>query len=405
MSTSIGYVAKVFPRLSETFVLNEIRQLERDGTRVHVFSLHAPPADVPHRALHELGAEVTCVETTPGADDDHLRRATIAARARLATDGIDGDRLAPRKYVRLALQLVEAARGLGLGRLHAHFASRAAHVAMLAAPVLGVPFSFTAHAKDIFHEEVDRDLLRVKMREADRIVTVTDYNRRVLLDVGAGLPLLERKATRIYNGVDLTMFRVQASTPAAPRILGVGRLVEKKGFPILVEACARLRARGIGFACDIVGAGPQEALLREAIDATNLGTSVTLLGALPLEAIAETMRGASVVVLPCIRAADGNVDALPTVLLEAMASGVPVVSTRLSGIPEIIVDGETGFLVPAGDPEALSEALGRVLADPIRAFAMGRAARTRAERLFDLRKNVATLRTWLTAAETTAIAG
>jgi glycosyltransferase involved in cell wall biosynthesis len=405
VTTSIGYVAKIFPRLSETFVLNEIRQLERDETRVHVFSLHAPPADVPHRALRELRAEVTCVEATPDPHEEHLRRATMAARARLATDGIDGDRLAPRKYVRLALQLVEAARGLGLGRLHAHFASRAAHVAMLAAPILGVPFSFTAHAKDIFHEEVDRDLLRVKMREADRIATVTDYNRRVLLEIGADLPLLERKTMRIYNGVDLTLFRVQAAAPAAPRILGVGRLVEKKGFPVLVDACARLRASGVPFACDIVGAGAQEALLRATIEASHLGDAITLRGALPLEAVAETMRAATVVVLPCIRAADGNVDALPTVLLEAMATGVPVVSTRLSGIPEIIVDGETGFLVPPGDPGALADALDRLLADPTHAFDMGRAARARAERLFDLRKNVRTLRTWLTAAEPTAIAG
>src|SRR5262249_13421944 len=136
VAPSIGYVAKVFPRLSETFVLNEIRQLERDGTRVHVFSLHPQPVDVPHRGLDDLQAEITCVEALAAPTENAIRRATAAARVRLASEGIDGDRLAPRKYVRLALQMAGAAHDLGLGRLHAHFASRAAHVAMLAAPLL-----------------------------------------------------------------------------------------------------------------------------------------------------------------------------------------------------------------------------------------------------------------------------
>jgi len=393
----IGYVAKMFPRLSETFVLNEIRQLERDGARVHVFSLQQQAVQVPHGALSELEAPITYVDTTAQPDPEALRRATAAARRRLATVDIGDDRLVPRKYVRLALQLVAAAQGLGLGRLHAHFGSRAAHVAMLAAPLLRLPFSFTAHAKDIYHEEVDRELLRIKLREADRVVTVTDYNRRVLLDIGAGLPAIATKVMRLYNGVDLTMFHpMPLAPPPVPYVLAVGRLVEKKGFPILVEACAALRGRGRVFSCEIVGAGPQEEILRGAIDAAGVDDCVGLRGALALEDIAQAMRRASVLVLPCIQAADGNVDALPTVLLEAMASGVPVISTRLSGIPEIIADGETGYVVPPGDSTALAAAIDRVLADPAHARRMGAAGRARAERLFDLRTNVATLREWLT---------
>jgi len=219
------------------------------------------------------------------------------------------------------------------------------------------------------------------------------------------LPAIETKVARLYNGVDLTMFHASTNPPPAARILAVGRLVEKKGFPVLVDACAHLRARGLAFTCDVVGAGPQEDVLRRAIDAAGLGDRIVLRGPLALEAIAETMREATTVVLPCIRALDGNVDALPTVLLEAMASGVPVISTRLSGIPEIIADGETGYLVTPGDAAELADTLARLLTDPERVRRMGRAARVRAEHLFDLRTNVATLRGWLAAGDDPAPTG
>ena len=388
----VGYVVKVFPRLSETFVINEIRELERRGVEVSIFTLHAPAAEVPHRLLATLRAPITRVDALPEPSDAECRTASAALRRLLPEAAALGDRLLPRKYVKLALQLASAARGTPPARFHAHFASRATHVAMLASLLLGVPFSFTAHAKDIYHHEVDPDVLRVKMCAAELVVTVSDYNRRTLLSLGEDLPDLERKLVRLYNGVDLTLFHPAGDERPPARIFGIGRLVEKKGFPTLVRACALLEARGVPFTCEVIGSGPEEPLLRETIGNLGLDRVVRLRGGLPLEEVAAEVRRASVVVLPCIVAADGNVDALPTVLLEAMASGVPVVASAISGVPEIVVDGETGYLVPPGDAAPLADAIERVLRDPGAADRLGRAGRERAERLFDLRRNVARLR-------------
>ncbi len=393
----VGYVAKVFPRLSETFVLNEIHELERQGVEVHVFSLHPPPAVVPHHLLGDLRAPITCVENC--AEPSRTRRAEAMATlcAGFPAEESMGDRLFPRNYVRLAARLAAAAQGLALGRFHAHFASRAAHVAMLGSRLAGVPYSFTAHAKDIYHEEVDQELLRLKLRHADLVVTVSEFNRRTLLRIGSGIPGVEEKVRRLYNGVDLDLFRPGSAGLRVPgRILAVGRFVEKKGFPTLIEACGVLGRRGVPFTCDLIGAGDQQVLLEDLIANRGLGNRVRVWGALPLEQVAVEMRAASLVVLPCIVAADGNMDALPTVLLEAMASGIPTVSTALSGIPEIVVDGETGYLVEPGNSAALAGAMEKILRDPESGARLGRAGRRRAEELFDLRANVARLAGWLT---------
>jgi len=402
-SSRIAYVLKVFPRLSETFVINEIRELERQGVAVHVFSLHAPPAAVPHRLLHALEAPIVQVDALERPSHEQLQRATALLTERIAEGHDLAERLFPKSYVRLAVQLARFVE-TGFGRLHAHFASRAGHVAMLASTLLGIPYSFTAHAKDIYHEEVDQEVLRVKMRLATLVVTVSDFNRQTLLRMGSGIPGLERKIVRDYNGVDLALFHPARAEDRLPgHILAVGRLVEKKGFPVLIQACDQLARQGVPFTCDLIGSGDQEPALRALVRERGLDDAVRLRGAVPVEQVAVEMRTASVVVLPCVVAADGNVDALPTVLLEAMACGLPVVSTALSGIPEIVADGETGYLVPPGDPAALAAAMRRLLEDCALAERLGRAGRERARDLFDLRTNVTRLRGWLTAVDASRV--
>lgn len=383
---------KVFPRLSETFVMNEIRALESLGEDVVVFSLHHPTEQVPHGLLRELRAPVCyvddlpCSEASVGAAQRELCR-------RLGIPRADRGRYLPRKYVRLALGVAKLAAREKVSRLHAHFASRAAHVALLAARLAGYRFTFTAHAKDIYHEEVDPELLRWKIAEAEKVVTVSEYNAAYLRGLLPPGHPARAKIRRIYNGVDLGRFRSEIpASEAPPLVLGVGRLVEKKGFSVLVDACRLLREGAETFRCEIVGSGPEEDRLRRQIETGGLDGKVHLRGALPYERVVEAMRGARVVVLPAVVARDRNVDALPTVLLEAMAVGRPVVASRLSGIPEIVAEGETGFLVPPGDPEALAGCLSLLLRDPGKAAAMGCAGRRRAEGLFDLFGNVRFLR-------------
>jgi glycosyltransferase involved in cell wall biosynthesis len=391
----VGYVLKVFPRVSETFVINEVRALEALGESLRIFSLHRGDPAVPHGVLRELRSPVLTVEDE--LPDDV---AVAAARQRLAHefDPADRDALLPRKYVRLALRLAALVRTHGVGHLHAHFASRATHVAALAARLAGCSYSCTAHAKDIYHEAVDPRVLRWKLAGARFVVTVTDYNQAHLRRLVADQPDVAARVVRLYNGVDLTRFRPCAEPAAGPPlVLAVGRLVEKKGFPVLVEACRLLAARGVAFACEIIGGGPDEPALAAQIAAGGLAGTVTLRGVVPTEQVAARLADAAVVALPCVVARDGNVDALPTILLEAMASARPVVSTCLSGIPEIVVPGETGLLMPPGDAAALADALAALLDDPGRRRAMGQAGRRRAEHLFDLHANAAHLRRWLRA--------
>ncbi|MFQ5667444.1 MAG: glycosyltransferase [Candidatus Binatia bacterium] len=392
----IGYVLKVFPRVSETFVINEIHALERLGQPLCVFSLHRAGELVAHRILTELRSPLFCVEQTESASEHEILSARRRLERRLGVAAAYRARFLPRHYVRLALVLATLTRQHGVRHLHAHFASRAGHVAALAACLSGCSYSITAHAKDIYHSSVDPDVLRFKLAGARFVSTVSEYNRRYLHELLAGIPGAAQKIVRVYNGVDLGRFRacpVPARDPAL--VLSVGRLVEKKGLALLVDACRTLRSRGYGFCCELVGAGPEEAALRARIAAAGLQGRVRLAGVLTTEQVAARLQAATVVALPCIVAQDGNVDALPTVLLEAMATGRAVVSTRLSGIPEIVVDGETGLLVPPGDAGALADALAELLSNPQRAAAMGQAGRRRAERLFDLHTNTAVIRALL----------
>ncbi len=400
----LGYVLKVFPRISETFVINEIRALEASGERVCVFSLHAPDAAVPHRILDELRCPIFVVDRIDAPADAAVASARKQLERQLSRDPMPRDKLVPRKYVSLAMRLAALVQQQHVVRLHAHFASRAGHVAALAASLCGCPYSMTAHAKDIYHADVDQELLRWKIAAASCVVTVTDYNQRHLRALVADIPGAPDKIFRLYNGVDLGRFGTpEIVRTSRPRITAVGRLVEKKGFAVLIESCRRLREHAHDFDCEIIGGGPEEAALRGQIAAAGLEHTIALRGVLSTEEVAVRLQGATVVVLPCVVGQDGNVDALPTVLLEAMASGRPVVSTRLSGIPEIVDHGRTGLLVPPGDPGALAAALAAVITDPTRCEAMGRAGRRRAEELFDLEANVLRLRTLLRSAHRSAV--
>jgi colanic acid/amylovoran biosynthesis glycosyltransferase len=352
---SVLYVLKRFPRLSQTFVLNELLELERQGADVGVLARAGADEAISHAAVATLRARVEYLPA-PGGD----------------------------------AQLVDVVRRRRPGHLHAHFATWGARAAHLASASTGVPYSFTAHARDIYGDHVDRAALVERIAQARFVVTVTEFNRRhlaALMD-DAGVP---GRVVRIYNGVDLDALAPRGVERDRDLVVGVGRLVEKKGFDALVEAIDTVRASRPAVRCVIVGEGPDRAALEAQIAARGLEDHVSLAGAMRHVEIATLVERAAVFALPCNVAADGDVDALPTVILEAMALGTPVVSTAISGIPEMVEHEHTGLLVGERDTRALAAALTRLLEDAGECARLAAAARALARERFDLRRNVAAL--------------
>ncbi len=351
--TRIGYVLKVYPRLSQTFIVSELRAHEQAGLPLTIFSLRAPKTEDRLVVQPPLGAEVVSL---PGPDAE------------------------------LPAQLAAAARARGISHLHAHFAKLATHVARAAAAELGVPYSFTAHARDIFEQSVDRVALAQRIRDAAQVVTVSRFNIEYLEQHYGRRPSL------VYNGLPLDEFPYSAPVERAPLILAVGRLIEKKGFPDLIEACALLAARRVEFRCEIVGDGEDHAALAAHIERLGLGGRVKLSGARSPEEVKALMRSAAVLAVPCVVAGNGDRDGLPTVLLEAMALGTPCVGTDVTGMPEALTDGDTGLGVPQHDPAALAAACERLLADGALRVALAERARAQIEQRFSSTANTRRLR-------------
>lgn len=378
-----AYVLKMYPRFSETFVVSEIIARERRGADIRIYSMR-PPADPHfHGALALVEAPVAYI---PRVRDrisvwEVLRRAAdLPGFARAIRELIAAD-------VDDALQAVDVAhRALAdeVTRFHAHFASMATTIARLASLLSGIPYSFTAHAKDLFHASVDPEDVDRKIADARAVVTVSDYNLRHIrqrYESAASTPV-----HRVYNGLDLDVFRFRPASErgeTAPVVVSVGRLVEKKGFPVLIDAIARLRADGREVRCRIVGGGGLEDELRERIRAQGVADLVELTGPVPQERIRDIVQSATVFAAPCVVGADGNADGLPTVLLEAMALGTPCVSTDVTGITEAVRDGETGRIVPQHDAGALADAIAGLIDDPETATRLARSARALVERDFD----------------------
>lgn len=381
----IAYVVKRYPRFSETFIVNEILAHEAAGWPVDIFSLgpcldthfqniisavrgpvtYLPP-DAPKASDFWRTLEA-CAETFPG-----MWRKLESARGENVKD------------IHQAMVLALEARKRGIHHFHAHFATSAASVARLAARFSELPFSFTAHAKDIFHESVVVEDLRRKLSAAAAVVTVSDFNLSYLREqYGAAAD----RVVRLFNGLHLNRFPYQDPADRAPLIVAVGRLVEKKGFSDLLKACALLKEWGVNYRCQIVGSGEEELPLRRELAALGLEPQTQLIGPRPQSEIIQLVQSAAVMAAPCVVGDDGNRDGLPTVLLEAMALGTPCVSTPVTGIPEIIRDGETGLLVPERDPVRLARAMERLLGDADLRVRLATGARRVIEADFDSLRN------------------
>jgi glycosyltransferase involved in cell wall biosynthesis len=248
-----------------------------------------------------------------------------------------------------------------------------------------VTFSFTAHANDIFaprNFEIGLDKL---VDTARVVVTVSDYAKKFLQE---RFPERADRIRRIYNGLNLAEFERADFSSTPPLILAVGRLIAKKGFADLIRACGLIAERGKSFRCEIIGEGPLENELRGQIERLNLQNCVALSGAKPQLEVRQRLAAANVFVLPSVVDPDGGMDNLPTVIMEAMATGLPVVSTKIGGIPEMVIENETGFLVQPGDAAGLADAIEKLIDDRLLAQRLGQIGYQRAQKLFSIEKNV-----------------
>jgi glycosyltransferase involved in cell wall biosynthesis len=395
----VGYVVKRYPRYSETFIVREILAHERAGLDIEIFSLR--PSNDGH--YQDLIARVRARVNYVYFPADGLLPETLAAASLTASHFWkalgEASSLLPEmwaaleemvdeeaRYVYQAMALACAVKRAQISHLHAPFASEAATVARLAARLADISFSFTARAKDIFHESVQSEDLRRKLRDASGVVTISEFHLAYLRKTFGNLA---DHVIRVYNGLDIDEFAYSEPRHRLPVILAVGRLVEKKGFADLIDACALLDEEGRKFGCRIIGAGTLKAALQARIDSLGLTGRVELLGPRPQGEVIQEMRSAAVLAMPCIISPDGDRDGLPNVIQEALALGTPVISTDVTGIPEVIRNGETGLQVPQRDPTALANALDLLLSDPDLRVRLARQGRDLIEAEFDISRNTA----------------
>lgn len=393
----VAYVMSRFPKLSETFILHEILEVERAGIDVAIHPLLREPATVVHPDVVPLVARARFL---PFLSRRIVRTQLAFLRSR------------PRRYLRALLdviaatwrrpralaqtlaifpKVVEHARlmeAAGVEHVHCHFANHPAMAGYVIRRLTGIPYSFTGHAYEL---EMERDSLPLKVRHAAFVVAISEFNRRIILEACGGL--WNDKIRVIHCGVDTDRFRPAGHRETSPALtlLSVGRLEPVKGHPYLVDAVRRLREEGVDVRCRIAGEGSLRPELERQITAAGLGDAVELLGPRTAGEVVGLMADADVFVLPSVVTPEGRREGIPVVLMEAMSTGLAVVSTRTSGIPELVHDSRDGLLVAPRDPAALADAIRRLHDDAGLRARLGAAGRATVGDAFDLGVNARAL--------------
>lgn len=386
----IGYVLKRYPRYSETFIVNEILAHEAAGLEIQIFSLMYPTDGHFQDVLGEVQSPVKYLP------QDYMEASIWWYYLNKANEVLpdlfqmlEVFRNERFRHVYQAVELATIVRTTGIEHLHAHFATSATNVARMASYLSNIPYTFTAHAKDIYHKDIHFVDLQSKIHDASSVITVSNYNlERLTKMFGSD----KDKIKRVYNGLDLRKLQYRTPKNRKPNIITLSRLVEKKGLDILVNACDILARRGVDFHCSIIGEGELESELLGQIKERNLQDKVELTGALPRTQVLQKFYNASILAAPAIVAKDGNRDGLPTSILEAMALGVPCVSTDVTGIPEVLKDNKTGILVPQNNSVELANAIEKLLNDSKLSISLSENARKLIESNFDIRKNSVRIR-------------
>jgi len=395
MSKKIVYIIGTYPLLTTTFIDREVISLYRWGVDLEIFAIRRPPeesplsdfqvnlqekvtyllpVDVIRLILSQLYFMVRRPQKYFGTLIYLLSRPHPSVFARLKTILHFGEGV----YFSYFL------RGKTIHEIHAHFLDRAAVLALVAKRLLGIPYSLSIHAgADIFVQPV---LIREKLLEARKAVTCTRYNKHHLESI-IGKSLAE-KIDYMPHGLDATEYSLGENRNETQIILSVGQLKMRKGFLQLIEVCKTLRDQNYDFRCEIVGGGPLLQTLQQKIADYALEDNVILHGALPHEEVMKKYQNATLFVMPCIQTENGDVDGIPNVLLEAMAMKVPVISTKISAIPELIEDQKNGVLVNPNDHDGLLDAVVNLLASPDKRNEFGKAGRETVLSDFDIDKNI-----------------
>lgn len=392
----IGVILKGYPRLSETFILNEIYLLEQLGLPLHIFAMRKPSDPKVHRRVSEIKAPVTYIP-------DYFWRhffAFIISNFAMFFSGPQvylqsfwfaisysirhRDSATLKRFSQAAYLVHRGLPGNNIGFLYAHFANDPTTMTYFASRLAGLSYSISAHAKDIYLHEPS--FLQKKISNACFLTTCTGFNATYIKEMFAD----NLRVLRTYHGIDLDMYQVRKKTTvdALPHILSIGRFVPKKGFPVMIKALQLLREQGFEFRCSIIGDGPMKQEMDELIARYGLTESVRLLPPMSQTELFTYYHSADIFALACEVQKDGDRDGIPNVIVESMALEIPVVATRVSGIPECVDHEGSGLLVPEKDPRKFADALARLLVSPALRHSYGKAGRKIVESEFDARGNI-----------------
>ena len=389
----VAYIMSRFPKLTETFILYEIIALEKQGIKVEIFPLLREQAKTIHKEAQELTERAHFHPFISGkilaAHWCFIRRdfrtyfRTIA-EVFSGTFGslnffIGALGILP-KTVRFAYEMEQ----LGVQHVHAHFATHPAVAGLIIYRLTGIPFSFTAHGSDL---HVEKRMLDKKIRAASFATTVSFFNKKLMVKEGG--EETREKIHVLRCGVDTKLFSPceKKAEGRSFQILCVASFEEVKGHKYLVDACKILSEQGLDFECHFVGYGPLRKQVENQIDELGLQDKFHLHGSLPRNMVLEMLLKSDVFVLASVPTRQGKREGIPVVLMEAMASGLPVISSQLSGIPELVDHGISGVLIEPRDSEALARTLLDLAADPAKNISLGRAGREKVLNEFDLEKN------------------
>jgi glycosyltransferase involved in cell wall biosynthesis len=390
----VAYIMSRFPKLTETFVLYEMLAVEQQDVDVEIYPLLRERARTMHpeavplvRRAHYLpliSAEILAAQLYFLRRCPRVYLATLwtALRANFGSLRFFSGALAffP-KSVCFARRMADT----GVAHVHAHFASHPALAAFVIHRLTGIPFSFTAHGSDLHR---DQHMLREKVSEADFVVSISEFNRRIIIDKCG--EQAAAKTIVIHCGVDTDVFRPPAEPPKDGQrlaILCIGTLHEVKGQRYLIEAAQGLAEHGVDFVCELIGSGPDRPALERQVADAGLTARVHFVGECTREQVATRLAAADVVVAPSVPTSNGRREGIPVVLMEAAASGKPIVASGISGIPELVDEGKQGYLVPPRDVAALTNALLRLARDASVRRELGAAGREKVLREFDLTSN------------------